>query len=293
MIWMSNEKQDRRRKALLIGWDGVRDDTARRLSLPALTALADGGRWWSTQLPDIDVAPTVTAVGWSTILTGVWPDEHGVMGNEEELNRLHRYPEFLTTAYCERPSLDTYAAASALIFGTTFGPGPLLGPGVRTVDWVDRREYPGKFTETDPIIQEAAERHLGTQDPDLAFVYLGETDQIAHDSGTGKVYEEAITRQDNRLGRIIECLRARPSFGDEEWLVVVTTDHGHVDGGGHGGGSWQERQSFIVAAVLDEEVDWARQAENVDIAPTILAHVGIAPPMHYRGESLLGARNAS
>ena len=102
------QHEGRRPKVLLVGWDGVRDDTARRLAPPALTELAEGGRWWSTTLPDVTVAPTVTAVGWSTILTGAWPDEHGVMGNEEELNRLHRYPEVLTTAYCERPTLNTY-----------------------------------------------------------------------------------------------------------------------------------------------------------------------------------------
>src|SRR5690625_554 len=292
------QHEGRRPKALLVGWDGVRDDTARRLAPPALTELAEGGRWWSTTLPDVTIAPTVTAVGWSTILTGVWPDEHGVMGNEEELNRLHRYPEMLTTAYCERPTLNTYGAASALIFGTTFGPGPLFGPGVRTVDWVDRRGYPGKFTETDPVIQEAAERQLSTGDPDLAFVYLGETDQIAHASGVGEEYERAITRQDMRLSRLVDSLRSRPGFADEEWLVMVTTDHGHLDEGGHGGGSWQERQSFIVAGVLGAGGEtgaggptgsggvWADEAENIDIAPTVLAHLGIPVPERLRGTSL-------
>ena len=273
---------------LLVGWDGVRDDTARRLALPALTELAERGRWWSTTLPDVTVAPTVTAVGWSTILTGAWPDEHGVMGNEEELNRLHRYPEVLTTAYCERPTLNTYGAASALIFGTTFGPGPLFGPGVRTVDWVDRRKHPGKFTETDPLIQRAAEHQLRAEDPDLAFVYLGETDQVAHEFGTGVEYEGAIARQDDRLARLVDAVRSRPGFADEDWLVMVTTDHGHLDEGGHGGGSWQERQSFVVAGVLDREAQWAQQAENIDIAPTILSHLQIPLPGRYRGKTLRG-----
>lgn len=283
---METAGQERRRKALVVGWDGVRDDTLRRMAPRNLTALADSGQWWTTTLPDVTMAPTVTAVGWSTILTGVWPDEHGVMSNEGELTRLHRYPEFLTTAYCERPTLNTYGAASALIFGTCYGPGPLFGPGVKTIDWVDRREYPGKFTETDPVIQEAAERHLSTQDPDVAFVYLGETDQIAHAAGVGEEYEQAILRQDARLGRLVDRLRSRPAFADEEWLLMVTTDHGHLDEGGHGGGSWQERQSFIVATVLESDVAWAEKAENVDIAPTVLGHLGITAPERYRGASL-------
>src|SRR5699024_2944698 len=35
------QHEGRRPKVLLVGWDGVRDDTARRLTLPALTALAE------------------------------------------------------------------------------------------------------------------------------------------------------------------------------------------------------------------------------------------------------------
>lgn len=276
-----------RAKVLIVGWDGVRDDRARRLELPVLGDLAEQGRWWSTTLPDTDVAPTVTAVGWSTILTGVWPDAHGVMGNEEELNRLHRYPELLTAAFCARPELHTYGAASALIFGTTFGPGPLFGPGVGTVDWVDRREHPGKFTETDPIILDKAERHLGEEDPDLAFVYLGETDQIAHAHGVGAEYDAAIRRQDERLGRLLSALRKRPTWDAERWLIMVTTDHGHLDEGGHGGGSWQERQSFVVAATLGGGAGgWAENAENIDIAPTAFAHLGLPPEQRHAGKNL-------
>ncbi|GAA1484905.1 alkaline phosphatase family protein [Brachybacterium fresconis] len=294
-----------RPKVLVVGWDGVRDDRARQLAPPALSALAAQGRWWSTTLPDIDVAPTVTAVGWSTILTGVWPDAHGVMGNEEELNRLHRYPELLTTAFCARPELNTYGAASALIFGTDFGPGPLFGPGVGTVDWVDRREFPGKFTETDPIILEAAERHFRDEDPDIAFVYLGETDQIAHEHGVGTEYDAAILRQDERLGRLVAALRARPTWASERWLLMVTTDHGHLDEGGHGKGSWEERQSFVVGAILGDGAPpigeplpaggapragsaegWAVTAENIDIAPTALAHLGLPPSARHAGTDL-------
>ena len=34
---------------------------------------------------------------------------------------------------------------------------------------------------------------------------------------------------------------------NEKWLLVITTDHGHRDEGGHGGDSEQERASFVIA----------------------------------------------
>ena len=36
---------------------------------------------------------------------------------------------------------------------------------------------------------------------------------------------------------------------------MLSTDHGHLDEGGHGGGSWQERQSFIIAGLLSGTTD--------------------------------------
>ncbi|WP_187292864.1 alkaline phosphatase family protein [Beutenbergia cavernae] len=281
---------DKRPKVLVVGWDGVRDDTLRQMAPEAISEIASRGRWWTTTLPDVDIAPTMTAVGWSTILTGVWPDRHEVLGNDDTYHLLHRYPDMLTRAFCARPDIATYAATSALIFGTDFGPGPVLGPGVRTMTWFDRRTYPGGFADTDVLVADDAERRLGTQEHDFSFVYLGETDSAAHAHGVGSRYEEAIARQDARLARMVQAIRARPTFDDESWLVMLTTDHGHRDEGGHGRGSWQERQSFVVAGLLDgSPATWATEAANVDIAPTAWAHLRVTPSERWlcQGTSLL------
>lgn len=275
---MSTEAS-RRPKVLIVGWDGVRDDVLRSLRPPALGAIADNGQWWSTIQPDVDVAPTKTAVGWSTMLSGVWPTTHQVLSNEGEHHLFHRTPDMLTRAFCADPSIKTYGAASALIFGSEYGPGPLLGAGVRTLTWFDRRTFAQGFADSDKLVADDAERRLGSEDHDFSFVYLGETDKAAHDHGVGAEYEAAIGRQDDRLARMVRAIESRDTFGDESWLVILTTDHGHLDGGGHGGGTWQERHTYIVAGFLGEApgVTWAESAENVDIAPTAWAHLGVTP----------------
>ena len=266
-----------RPKVLVVGWDGVRDDVLRAMAPPALSSLAADGRWWSTVQPDTDVAPTVTAVGWTTMLSGVWPNRHQVLSNTDEHHLAHRYADMLTRAFCADPSFSTYAAASALIFGTEYGPGPLLGPGVQTLTWFYRREYPGGFVATDELVIEDAEVRLGAEDHDFSFVYFGEADNAAHSDGVGPRYHAAIERQDARLGRMISAIRGRASFSTEDWLIMVTTDHGHLDAGGHGGGSWQERQTFVVAGLLSgRSATWAEEAHNVDLAPTAWAHLGVA-----------------
>lgn len=279
-----------------MGWDGVRDDRLRELRPPAATEVASGGQWWTTELPDVDVAPTVTAVGWSSILTGVGPELHEVHGNEDTYHLLHRYPDMLTRAFCARPDLETYAATSALIFGTNFGPGPILGPGVRTMTWFDRRQYAGGFADTDQLVTADAEQRLRWADPDLTFVYLGETDAVAHTHGVGDEYTRAIQRQDERLGRMLAAIKSRETFAVEDWLVMLTTDHGHRDEGGHGGASWQERQSFVIAGLLEPRpATWASQARNIDIAPTAWAHLAVVPSARWlcQGMALLGPPSVS
>ncbi|PCC33092.1 alkaline phosphatase family protein [Brachybacterium alimentarium] len=280
----------KRRKALFVGFDGVRDDVLRALAPPAVQDLASHGRWWTTTLPDVDVAPTVTAVGWSTLLTGVWPSTHKVSGNEDEFHLLHRYPSVLTRAYSADREIRTYAAASALIFGTHYGPGPILGPGVNKLSFFDRRDYREGFSDTDPLVLDEAVRELRTGEHDLSFVYFGQADKVGHEHGVGDEYREVIGVLDDYLGRLLEAVRRRPTYDREEWLVMLSTDHGHLDEGGHGGGSWQERQSFIIAGLLSGTTDakWREEAEPVDLAPTLMDHLAVPvdPAWGYPGTTL-------
>ncbi|GAA3100192.1 hypothetical protein GCM10020001_016110 [Nonomuraea salmonea] len=59
--------------------------------------------------------------------------------------------------------------------------------------------------------------------------------------------------------------------------MLVTTDHGHVDSGGHGGTSDEERTVFVVLHRLGHDLG-GRALEGprlVDVAPTALAALGV------------------
>ena len=43
----------------------------------------------------------------------------------------------------------------------------------------------------------------------------------------------------------IEAIKARDTYDTEDWLIIVTSDHGGI-GTGHGGPSIQERMTFVV-----------------------------------------------
>ena len=45
---------------------------------------------------------------------------------------------------------------------------------------------------------------------------------------------------------IIETITNRDTYDTEDWLILITTDHGGI-GGSHGGPSFEERMTFIVS----------------------------------------------
>ncbi|WP_172836193.1 alkaline phosphatase family protein [Microlunatus soli] len=263
--------------ALIVGWDGVRHDLLPELELPTLSAVAEQGFLIGTTMPEESEAKTSTAPGWSTNLTGVWPAKHGITDNEPMPNHFDRYPHLLQRLLTDQPDRQTLACVCAAMLGSTKGPGPILAGGVSTLIFHDVRTHPLGPIGRDPLVAEDARHQLRHRDYALSFVYFASTDKTAHLEGVGPRYRDAIRQEDSWTGALIDAVRRRPTFSDEDWLVVITTDHGHRDEGGHGGNSWQERQSFLAMARLDADLGFTPPAavSNVDLAPTVLRHLGV------------------
>lgn len=276
--------EGRRAKVLVVGMDGLRYDRLTRSpsTAPVLHGLMAAGAHGTSLLPygraddepSAGVAYTDSGPGWSSILTGVWPDRHGVTGNDFKGADYARYPDFLTRAATARPGLRTAAAVSwpALVrrgaLGRSIGRRVRHNGESRGYDTADRR------------VARTALRWLTTSDPDVLFVYFGATDEAGHDTGPlSPAYDRALLAQDAHLGRLLEAIEARasdPGRAGERWTVLVTTDHGHLDSGGHGGDSRAEREVFVILAEPGEPGGTRLGTPRlIDIAPTVLDRLGI------------------
>ncbi|WP_345387296.1 alkaline phosphatase family protein [Nonomuraea salmonea] len=190
-------------KVLVVGMDGLRYDRLVALGAPVLAGLMSSGAYGTSKLPygeagtprtesPGEVVPkspepgeagrviasrTDSGPGWSSIATGVWPDKHGVVDNAFTDPRFLKYPDFLTRAATARPGLATAAFFSwdALAEHGAFGPAI----GHRFV--LDG--YAVGWSEADAQVTAAAVRHLADGDPGAVFVYLGDTDEVAHALG--------------------------------------------------------------------------------------------------------------
>jgi len=274
------------RKLLVIGVDGLRWDRIAPSPAPVLHDLIGTGLYGTGAHPFDSPARTMSGPGWSTMLTGVSPARHGVRSNSFRGRDFDRYPDFLTLAKRARPGLSVYAAVDwpALTDKGLFGPDI----DVRITLDGERNTYAAE----DPRIADVSARVLAERDPDAAFVYLCSVDEAGHKSGAlSDLYRERIEGVDAMIGRLLAAVRGRPRYAEERWLVVVSTDHGHLDAGGHGGTSEAERAIFVILHGYGVPAG-ARLADvrTVDVAPTALAHLGIPvdPAWGFEGRSLLG-----
>ena len=118
----------------------------------------------------------------------------------------------------------------------------------------------------------------------LALVHLDYADHEAHQHGAeSSEYKSAVAHADAVLAKIVAKLD--PAHD----ALVVTSDHGHIGRGGHGGA---EPEVVAVPVVL-----WGagisagihrRGISARDVAPTIAALLGLPALAHARGVSLLG-----
>jgi hypothetical protein len=253
-------------KVLLVGIDGVRSDEIILASTPNYDALAATGAYRDDALTVS--FPTSSGPGWSDILTGVGNAKHGVTGNSFS-PPLHfdTYPDVLTRLEQQQPALETVAITDWLPFNTMIS---------NQID--DRITLDGDtigYGPGDAQVTQQAVQILTNGDPDAIFVYYGNTDVLAHSYGTLAPQTIAgVETVDGYMAELIAAIQNRPTISNEEWLVLLATDHGRTDSGGHGGSSAKEMNVFFLLSRLDgTPVSIEFQPSNVDFAPTVLHHM--------------------
>ena len=250
-------------KTLVIGIDGATFDTFARADVPHLKQLMAEGMTARSNLYAEPMAPTVSGAGWSSIATGVWPDKHNVKDNNFTNPNYGQYPDYATRLETADPDVST------LVVGT-WSPIPQTIFGAKTDLRIAGGNDEGTTTK--------AVDYLAHGNPDSTFVHLDEVDGAGHSSGSSSdAYLKALHTADAQVGRMLDAVTSRPTYADEDWLVVVTADHGHTPTGGHGGNSPLERGTFVIAKGKGFAPGSVRHDVKItDVAPTVLRHEGVA-----------------
>lgn len=259
-------------RVLIIGIDGCRADALAAADAPRIHALASAGASAEDArcLPKRQTgADTISGPGWSSLLTGVWADKHMALDNKFAGNRFAEHPHFFAHMRSVRPQAHLASVVSW---------SPIAQHIVSAAD--ENIDAGGK----EDAVADRAVGILKERNPDALFVHFDEVDHAGHAKGFAPdvpEYLAAIAMTDKRVGRLLDAMAARPAFKDESWLVIVCSDHGGR-GKNHSGG-WTpaggDPARLVVPLILGGPAvrpgGIAGPAFNVDLVPTVLAHLGI------------------
>ena len=294
-------------KVVFVIVDGIPADVIERVATPHLDAIAKVGAYARAQMGgpvgEPGETPTVSAPGYMSLVTGTWANKHNVYENYN-LFPNYDYWNIFRVAKAVSPAIKIG------IFSTwTDNRTVLLGEGQPGAgDWrfdyiadgfeKDEERFPPQPSDKhiaviDRVVSEEAASAIVEQGPDLSWVYLQHTDDVGHEQGDGEAFDAAVVEMDANVGRIWRAVQARQATHSEDWLVIVTTDHGRdaLTGRDHEGHSERERTIWIATNSQRLTPYFDAMPEMVDIYPSIATHLGITIPeqvaRHLDGASFI------
>lgn len=240
------------KKAIILGYDGCRADILKEINETesGIAALRKDGASLNlsycggVNYPTKNTQDTSTAPGWCSILTGVWADVHGITGND--ITKAMGTKTLLT-------SLVEGKLADSSVFITKWA-----GHFSReNATYLDEKKYCEdnnlavvfQKCDNDKASHAYTLEEIKKEDcSDFIFVIYEPTDATGHNFGfsfNNPRYKDAFRQEDAYALEAINAIKARPTYEQEDWMIIITSDHGGIKTG-HGNESIQERMTFTV-----------------------------------------------
>ncbi|HSI77295.1 MAG TPA: alkaline phosphatase family protein [Lunatimonas sp.] len=294
------------KKTLFIILDGIQRELLEKNNTPNIDEISQKGAYVHAYVGGLkggySETPTISAVGYNSLLTGVWVNKHNVMGNAIKQPNYNYWSIFrhFKAAYPHKTTAvySTWLDNRTKLVGENLEETGFLnlnyhfdGLEIDTIGF-PHDEVSDYIRQIDRQVSEYAASEVKLKGPDLTWVYLQYTDDMGHRYGESEQMDLAIQEADRQVGLIWEAIKFREETFRESWLVIITTDHGRrIQGYDHGGQSDEERATWIVSSerlnAHSKEIPGV-----VDIFPTICTYMDIPLPknhaMELDGISLIG-----
>ncbi len=264
--WAQQEPLTERVVFILV--DALRNDTSHNAeAMPYLNELRAQGAWATSHSQE----PSYSAPGYSTIAVGAWP-------------HLNDGPAF----NLEYADIPTWTQDN--LFSATHRAG--LKTAFSGYDWfeklipqsdLDASYYTAEYdAAADVAVVDAALPWIESGDYQFIFIHLDQVDTAGHYEGGPQDprWNEAATRVDDHIREIVSLLNL------EVDTVFITSDHGQIDAGGHGGGEEVVLiEPFVLVGAGVNPGEYP-DTEMVDIAPTLSVLLGANIPATTQGDVL-------
>ncbi|UJR16547.1 hypothetical protein I4U23_003447 [Adineta vaga] len=289
------------KKVIFIIADGISANSIENAPAPNIRKIQEAGRYKRAYVGgDIGTYSetiTISAPGYMNLITGTWGNKHNVYDNDVR-NANYNYKNIFRLIK-EQQSTRKIGIFSTWIVNRLrlVGEG-LANAGNLIFDYksdgyeFDLVTYPHDSASfyihrIDERVVDETSRCIRDNGPDVSWVYLQYTDDIGHKYGDSEQMNQAIDYVDQQVGRIYEAIQYRQTYHNEEWLLILTTDHGRdpVTGQNHGDQTERERTTWIVTNYHDTNRYFEEyQPAIVDIMPTMMRFMKVKAPLESERE---------
>ena len=256
------------RRVVIVLIDALRTDTAANEAvMPYLNQL----RGQAATATMHSQPPSYSEPGYTTILTGAWPEINDGPAVNLDYEDIPTFTQDNIFSAAHRAGMQT--AISGYYWFEKLVPQEAVDAGFYT---------PGEDAAADQEVMNAALTMLAG-DYQLVLIHLDQVDYAGHHEGGPRDprWDAAAARCDNYLRQIVSALDLSQD------TVIVLSDHGQIDRGGHGGPELITlREPFVMVGAGVKPGSYP-DIQMVDVAPTIAALLGTNIPATNQGHALI------
>jgi hypothetical protein len=253
------------RRVVVVLVDALREDTSRKEDvMPFLAELRQQGAWATMH----SRPPSYSEPGYTTLLTGAWPNLNDGPPINLDYEEIPTFTQDDIFSAASRAGLKT--AISGYYWFEKLIPQEAVSASFYT---------PGEDQAADREVVDAALPWLDDPSYQLMLIHLDQVDYAGHHEG-GPIdprWDAAAKRCDDLIREIV----AKLDLSQDTLLVL--SDHGQIDQGGHGG---QDAitlvEPFVLVGAGVKPGEYA-DIQMVDVAPTLAALLGTSIPASSQG----------
>ncbi len=245
--------------------DALRDDTSHKTNvMPFLNQLRSQGAWTTVH----SRTPSYSEPGWSVLMIGAWPDLSDAPAMNLDYPDIPTWTQDNLFSAAQRAGLKT--AVSGFNWWQKLVPQDAVNDSFYTA---------GEDKAADVDVVNAALPWLKADQDQFVVIHIDQVDYAGHHEGGPQSpnWDAAANRADGLLKQIVSTLDLTKD------TVIVTSDHGQIDRGGHGGQDPIVLVEPLVMAGSGIKPGHYPDSNMTDTATTTAALLGLNIPADSEG----------